>query len=81
MNTDIDNEILIKKTSEIKLYLETLWTLILSYMYIYLRFFTGTIHMLVGGLLIPNGIIRPEVSVSVLTWFIRYIYYWNSYII
>ena len=30
-----------------------------------------------GGLLIPDGIIYPVVSVSVLTWFIRYIYYWN----
>jgi hypothetical protein len=30
-----------------------------------------------GGLLVPEGIIRPVVSVSALTWFIRYIYYWN----
>jgi 4-hydroxy-3-methylbut-2-en-1-yl diphosphate synthase IspG/GcpE len=28
-----------------------------------------------GGLLIPEGVIRPVVSVSALTWFIRYIYY------
>ena len=28
-----------------------------------------------GGLLIPDGITYPFVSVSVLTWFIRYIYY------
>jgi hypothetical protein len=28
----------------------------------------------VGGLLVPGGIIRPVVSVSTLTWFIRYIY-------
>ena len=27
--------------------------------------------------LVPEGIIRPVVSVSALTWFIRYIYYWN----
>jgi hypothetical protein len=25
----------------------------------------------------PRGIIRPVVSASALTWFIRYIYYWN----
>jgi hypothetical protein len=25
-----------------------------------------------GGLLVPEGIIRPVVSVSALTWFIRY---------
>jgi len=30
-----------------------------------------------GGLLVPEEIIHPVVSVSVLTWFIRYIYYWN----
>jgi hypothetical protein len=30
-----------------------------------------------GGPLVPEDIIRPEVSVSALTWFIRYIYYWN----
>jgi hypothetical protein len=28
-----------------------------------------------GGLLVPEGIIRPVISVSALTWFIRYIYY------
>ena len=28
-----------------------------------------------GGLLVPEGIIRPVVGVSVLKWFIRYIYY------
>ena len=28
----------------------------------------------VGGLFVPDGIIRPEVSASALTWFIRYIY-------
>jgi hypothetical protein len=28
-----------------------------------------------GGLLVPDGIIRPVVSASALTWFIRYIYY------
>ena len=33
--------------------------------------------MVYDGLLIPEGIIRPVVSVSALTWFIRYIYYWN----
>jgi hypothetical protein len=26
-----------------------------------------------GGILIPDGTIRPVVSVSALTWFIRYI--------
>jgi hypothetical protein len=30
-----------------------------------------------GGLFVPEGIIHPVVSVSTLTWFIRYIYYWN----
>jgi hypothetical protein len=30
-----------------------------------------------GWTIVPEGIIRPVVSVSVLTWFIRYIYYWN----
>jgi hypothetical protein len=30
-----------------------------------------------GGLLFPKGIISPVVSVPVLAWFIRYIYYWN----
>jgi hypothetical protein len=28
-----------------------------------------------GGILVPEGIIRPVVSASALTWFIRYIYY------
>ena len=31
-----------------------------------------------GGLLIPEGIIRPVVSVSALTCLIIYIYYWNA---
>jgi hypothetical protein len=30
-----------------------------------------------GGVLVPQSIIRPVVSASALTWFIRYIYYWN----
>ena len=32
-----------------------------------------------GGLLVPEGIVRPVVSVSVLTWFIRYLclYYYH----
>ena len=30
-----------------------------------------------GGLLIPEGIIRPVVSASALAWFIGYIYYRN----
>ena len=30
-----------------------------------------------GGLMVPEGIIHPVVSTSELTWFIRYIYYWN----
>jgi hypothetical protein len=34
--------------------------------------------MLDVGLLVPEGIIRPVVSVSVLTWIIRDIYYWNG---
>ena len=31
----------------------------------------------VGGLLVPEGIIRPVVSASELTWCIRYIHYRN----
>jgi len=30
-----------------------------------------------GGVLVSGEIIRTVVNVSVLTWFIRYIYYWN----
>ena len=30
------------------------------------------------GLFVPEGIIRPVVSVSALTWCIRYICHWNS---
>jgi hypothetical protein len=30
-----------------------------------------------GGLLVLEGIISPVVSVSAMTWFIRYDYYWN----
>jgi len=30
-----------------------------------------------GGLLDPEDIISPVVIVLALTWFIRYIYYWN----
>jgi hypothetical protein len=30
-----------------------------------------------GGLLVLEDIIRPVVNVSALTWFIRYICYWN----
>jgi len=30
-----------------------------------------------AGLLVPLVIIHPVVSVSTLTWFIGYIYYWN----
>jgi len=28
---------------------------------------------------ITGGIIRPVVSVSTLTWFIRYMHYWNLF--
>jgi hypothetical protein len=28
-----------------------------------------------GGLLVPDGIIRPVASASTQTWFIKYIYY------
>ena len=35
------------------------------------------VHISAGGLLVPGGIIRPVISVSSLTWFIRYICYWN----
>ena len=30
-----------------------------------------------GGLLVPEGIIRPVASDASLTWLIRYIFYWN----
>ena len=30
-----------------------------------------------GGVLVPESIIRPVVSASALTWYIRYIYYWK----
>jgi hypothetical protein len=30
-----------------------------------------------AGLLVPEGIIRPVVSASALTWYIKYICYWN----
>ena len=38
---------------------------------------TGGVDTSAGGLLVLEGIIRSVVSVSALTWFIRYIYYWN----
>jgi hypothetical protein len=41
----------------------------------YLRFYDYNTSD--GGLLVPDCIIRPVVSVSALTWFIRYNYYWN----
>ena len=34
-------------------------------------------YLCCGGLLVPEGIIRSVVGASALTWFIRYIYYWN----
>ena len=34
-------------------------------------------HDSVGEILVPDSVIRPVVSVSSLTWVIRYIYYWN----
>jgi hypothetical protein len=39
--------------------------------------FTWTSFASAGGLFVPEGIIRPVVSASVLTWFIRYIFYRN----
>ena len=30
-----------------------------------------------SGLLVPDGVIRPVVSAEKLTWFTRYIHYWN----
>jgi hypothetical protein len=30
-----------------------------------------------GGLLVPEGIIRPVVSASALSWFNKYMCYWN----
>jgi hypothetical protein len=44
----------------------------------YLRFYYyHWVDTFSGGLLVPEDIIRPVVSVSALTWFIRYIQYWN----
>jgi hypothetical protein len=44
----------------------------------YLRFYYyHWVDISAGGLLVPEGIIRPVVSDSTLTWFIRYVYYWN----
>jgi hypothetical protein len=44
----------------------------------YLRFYDyHWVNTSDGGLLVPDCIIRPVVSVSALTWFIRYNYYWN----
>jgi hypothetical protein len=34
-------------------------------------------YLMKGGLLVPEGIIRPVVIASLLTRFIRYIHYWN----
>jgi hypothetical protein len=45
---------------------------------IYLRFYYyHWVDTSAGGLLVLEGIIRPVVSASGLTWFIRYIYFWN----
>jgi hypothetical protein len=44
----------------------------------YLRFYyTRWVDITAGVLLVPEGIIHPVITVSALTWFIRYIYYWN----
>ena len=48
----------------------TMCTLLISHVNYYHCVDTST-----GGLLFPDGIIRPVVSVSTRTWFIRYIYY------
>ena len=44
------------------------------YVFIYYHHWADTS---VGGLLVPECIIQPVVSVSALTWFIGYIYHWN----
>ena len=45
----------------------------------YLRFYCyHWVDTFACGLLVPEGIIRLVVSASGLTWFIRYIYFWNS---
>jgi hypothetical protein len=41
------------------------------------RSFLILISLLIGGVYVAEGITRPVVSVSALTWFHRYIYYWN----
>jgi hypothetical protein len=45
---------------------------------IYLRFYYyHLVDTSAGGQLVLEGITRLVVSASVLTWFIRYIFYWN----
>ena len=45
---------------------------------IYLHFYYyHLVDTSAGGQSVPEGIIRLVVSASVLTWFIRYIFYWN----
>jgi hypothetical protein len=44
---------------------------------LFLFYLSITKYFLSYGLLVPEGIILPVVSASVMTWFIRYIYYWN----
>jgi hypothetical protein len=47
------------------------------YLNIYVIYYYYWVDTSAGGLQVPEGIIRPVVGASALTWFIRYIYYWN----
>jgi len=45
--------------------------------YIYVFYYFHWVDSSAGGLLVPDGIIRPVVSASALTLFTRYIFYQN----
>ena len=48
---------------------------------IYALYYYHWVDTSVGGLLVPEDMIRPVVNVSAMAWFIRYIYYWNVQLI
>ena len=56
---------------------ETLRNHYICYLRFYYYHWVGTS---VCGLLVPHGIIRPVISALALTWFNRYIYYWNLHL-
>jgi hypothetical protein len=49
----------------------------LNNIYKYTSFYNHLIYISVDGHLVPWGIISSVVRISALTWFIRYMYYWN----